>query len=91
VRGDAGADRHVDDVAEEPERPLTDLECSEEGDPVEVAQQLKGSNARVDLRPLRNWRLDRRVDAREPEIVRRDEKLHPVRLGAGGLLRTGGG
>jgi hypothetical protein len=88
VRGDAGADRHVDDVAEEPEQPLTDFECSEDGNPVEVAQQLKGSNERVDLGLLRNWRLDRRADAREPEIVGCDGELHSVRPG---LLRTGGG
>src|SRR6202043_1617127 len=86
VRGDAGADRDVQYVAEEPERPLTDLERSHEGRSVEVAQQLKGSHARIDLGQSLQWRLRRGVDTREPEVGR-DEELHSIRTGR--ILRAG--
>jgi hypothetical protein len=41
--GDVGADRNVQYVAEEPERPLSDLERSHERGPVEMRQQINGA------------------------------------------------
>src|SRR4029077_10958920 len=83
---DIGAYRDVQYVAEEPERPLSDLERSHERDPVEMRQQIDGAHIGIDFGRSRQRRLNRGIDAREPEVGR-DEELHS---GQGAhILRTG--
>jgi len=77
---DVGADRQMDCIAEETEGPVTDFDRPEEWHRVEVAQQLKCADIRVDLGRSFYRRQDRAVDLGEPEIGR-EENLHATRKG----------
>jgi hypothetical protein len=74
-------------IAEQAERPVVDLGRPHERRPVEVSQQLKRADARIDLGYSRQWRLGGGVDAGEPEIGRDKDLGMPE---AARILRAGG-
>src|SRR3984893_1154437 len=68
--GDVGADRDMQHIAEQADGPVVDLGRPHERHPVEVSQQLKGADARIDLGNSRQRRRGGGIDAGQPEVGR---------------------